>query len=185
MPKIDQQKELNKIAQEILDCPICRKSGQGLLVPGEGDSNADLMFVGEAPGKTEIVLGRPFSGRSGKLLDGLLESINLSREDIFIGSAVKYLPKTYVTPKPFDIEHGRLHLFKQISVIQPKVIVVMGNIAAQALLHQKFSIAQEHGKFIKRDGLIYFLSYHPAAPLYNPKIREVIAKDFKKLKKYL
>jgi DNA polymerase len=94
------------------------------------------------------------------------------------------LPK-YVTPKPSDIEHGRKHLFAQLDIIQPKVIVLMGNTAAIAVLQEKFLIAQEHGKIIKRDGKTYFLSYHPAAPLYSPRLREVIKKDFMELKKII
>jgi uracil-DNA glycosylase len=185
MQKIDPLTQLNKIEREIAKCKICLASGQGKLVAGEGNPKARLVLIGEAPGKNEILTGRPFVGRAGKLLDGLLQSIKLGREDVFITSAVKYLPKKYITPKPFDIEHGRKHLFKQLAAIEPNVLVLMGNVAAQAVLHKKFSIAQDHGKFIKQDGLIYFLSYHPAAPLYSPKLREVITKDFKKLKKYL
>ncbi len=177
--------ELLKINRQILKCPVCLKSAKGLLVPGEGSPSAKIVLVGEAPGKNEAISGKPFIGRAGKLLDSLLDAIKLDRRDIFITSAVKYLPKTYITPKPADIEHGRIHLFNQLEAIKPKVIVLLGNTAAVAVLHQKFSIAEDHGKFIKRDGLIYFLSYHPAAPLYSPKLREVIEKDFKKLQKYI
>lgn len=176
--------KLAKIAKEIERCPICSTSGLGKLVPGEGSNNADLVFIGEAPGKTEIQTGRPFVGRAGKLLRSLLDQVGIKHEDVFITSAVKYLPKNYITPKPKDIEHGRIHLFKQLAVIKPKVVVLLGNVAAQAVLHEKFSIAQDHGKLIKRDDMTYFLSYHPAAPLYSPKLREVITKDFKTLKKY-
>jgi DNA polymerase len=183
--KIDKQTSLDKVTKEIITCPICIKAGKGLLVPGDGNANAKVVFVGEAPGKNEIIAGLPFVGRAGKLLDSLLATIKLDRKDIFITSAVKYLPKNYITPKPKDIEHGRTHLFKQLDIIKPNVIVLLGNIAAQAVLGEKFSIAQEHGTFIKRNNLIYFLSYHPAAPLYSPKLREVITKDFKKLKKYV
>ncbi|QQS23381.1 uracil-DNA glycosylase [bacterium] len=177
--------ELLKINRQILKCSVCLKSAKGLLVPGEGSRSAEIVLVGEAPGKNEAVTGKPFIGRAGKLLDSLLETIKLDRNDIFITSAVKYLPKTYITPKPADIEHGRIHLFAQLEAIQPRVIVLMGNTAAMAVLHEKFSIAKDHGKFIIRDGLIYFLSYHPAAPLYSPKLREIIIKDFKKLKRYI
>ncbi len=177
--------ELSSVTQQILLCPVCNKLGKGRLVPGDGSAKAKIVFVGEAPGKNEIITGLPFVGRAGKLLDSLLATIKLDRKDIFITSAVKYLPKNYITPKPKDIEHGRTHLFKQLDVIEPKVIVLLGNIAAQAVLGEKFSIVKEHGTLIKRNNLIYFLSYHPAAPLYSPKLREIIAKDFKKLKKYV
>lgn len=185
MEKSTKEKQLALIAKEIENCPVCSKSGKGKLVAGAGSADADIVFVGEAPGKNEVITGQPFIGRAGKVLDELLNSIKLSREDIFITSAVKYLPKNYVTPKPFDIEHGRKHLLKQLKVIEPKVIIILGNTAAESVLGERFSIAKEHGTFIERDGLLYFLSYHPAAPLYSPKLREVIKKDFKKLKKKL
>ncbi len=185
MSILNKQNSLQTITTEILACPICIKAGKSKLVPGEGSANAKIVFVGEAPGKNEVITGLPFIGQAGKLLDSLLATIKLDRKDIFITSAVKYLPKKYITPKPKDIEHGRIHLFKQLDVIQPKVIVLLGNIAAQAVLGEKFSIAEQHGTFIKSNNLIYFLSYHPAAPLYSPKLREVITKDFKELKKYV
>jgi len=178
------QKTLAAVAKEIERCKSCRRGKVGLPVPGEGNANADIVFIGEAPGKTEAETGRPFVGRSGKLLRSMLEEIGIQDKDVYITSPVKYLPK-YVTPKQTDIEHGRKHLFKQLAIIDPKVIVLMGNVAAQAVLQEKFPIAQVHGKIIKRDNKAYFLSYHPAAPLYSPKLRAVIKKDFLKLKRLL
>lgn len=177
--------QLRKIHTKILKCKICLAAATGKLVPGEGAANAKVVFVGEAPGKNEVVTGKPFVGRAGKLLDSLLNTITLRREDIFITSAVKYLPQSYITPKPADIEHGRKHLFEQLGIIKPKVIVLMGNVAATAVLGEKFFIAKDHGKLITRNSINYFLSYHPAAPLYSPKLRELILKDFKKLKKII
>jgi uracil-DNA glycosylase len=173
---------LEEIAAEIRACQVCKRGKVGVAVPGEGSSNADIVFIGEAPGKKEAETGRPFVGRAGKLLRGLLAEIGIKDEDVYITSPVKYLPK-YITPKPADIAHGRKHLNQQLAIINPKVIVLMGNVAAQAVLEEKFPIAQVHGKIIKRDGRSYFLSYHPAAPLYSPKLRAVIKKDFQKLKK--
>ncbi len=172
---------LDKIAKEIENCRICKRDKIGKAVPGEGNADADIVFIGEAPGKKEAETGRPFVGRAGKLLRGMLEEIGIKDGDVYITSPVKYLPK-YVTPKPSDIEHGWQHLSKQLDIIEPKVIVLMGNVAALAVLQEKFFIARDHGKIIKRDGRSYFLSYHPAAPLYSPKLREVIKKDFQKIK---
>lgn len=177
-----QDKDLQKITDSILICKVCNRNKKGLLVPGEGSSNADIVFVGEAPGEEEIKTGHPFIGRAGKVLRELIASIGLKPEDVFISNAVKYLPRTYVTPKPTDIAHGKKHLLDQLAVIKPKVIVILGNTSALSLLNEKFSISQAHGTIIKQDGLNYFISYHPAAPLYSPKLREVIFKDFKKLK---
>lgn len=184
MTRADKQKKLDKIAKQIENCVICKKGKIGKAVPGEGDSNADIVFIGEAPGKKEAATGRPFIGRAGKVLRGLIKGAGLKDEDVFITSPVKYLP-VYVTPKPGDIEHGRTHLLEQFKVIEPKVVVLLGNVAVQALLHEKMAIAKEHGKIIKRDGITYLIAYHPAAPLYNPKVRVELEKDFKKLKKLI
>jgi uracil-DNA glycosylase len=181
----NKDKELSLVTHEILECKFCLKNKKGKLVPGEGSSHSDIVFVGEAPGKEEIKTGKPFIGRAGKVLRELIASVGLKPEDVFITSAVKYLPKTYITPKPKDIEHGRIHLMAQLAVIKPKVIVVLGNTSAVLLFAKKFSISQEHGTFLNQGGYTYFLSYHPAAPLYSPKLRAVIFEDFKKLKKLI
>lgn len=178
-------KKLKSVRDSILSCKICNKNKKGMLVPGEGSSNADIVFVGEAPGKEEIKTGLPFIGRAGKLLHELITSAGITPEEVFITSAVKYLPQTYITPKPKDIEHGRTHLMAQLEVIKPKIIVVLGNTSSQSLLNEKFSISQVHGTILKQGVYTYFISYHPAAPLYSPKLRETIFKDFKKLKRLI
>src|SRR6185436_19798058 len=128
---MDKQKALAKIAKEIENCKICKKDKIGKAVPGEGSANADIVFLGEAPGKKEAETGRPFIGRAGKLLRSMLAEVGLKDADVFITSPVKYLP-VYVTPKPEDIEHGRTHLFEQLKIIEPKIVVLMGNVASQA-----------------------------------------------------
>ncbi len=175
---------LDKIAAQIRACKVCQRGKIGKAVPGEGNANANIVFIGEAPGKKEAETGRPFIGRAGKLLRGLLADIGIADADVYITSPVKYLPK-YITPTDKDIAHGWTHLSKQLDVIEPKVIVLMGNVATLAVLQEKFFIGQDHGKIIKRDGRTYFLSYHPAAPLYSPKLRDVIKKDFLKLKRLI
>lgn len=184
MTKAQKQKKLDKIAKEIENCKICKRGKIGMAVPGEGDPDADIVFIGEAPGKTEAATGRPFIGRAGKVLRGLIAEAGLKDENVFITSPVKYLPE-YVTPKPDDIEHGRIHLKDQFRVIEPKIVVLLGNVAVQALLHQKLQIAKERGKIVKKDGVTYLITYHPAAPLYNPPVRKELIKDFKKLKKII
>ena len=179
------KKQFEQITAEILVCKVCNRLKKGLLVTGEGSYKAGVVFVGEARGKEEILTGKPFIGRAGKILRELISSVGLKAEDVFITSAVKYLPKTYITPKPSDIIHGRKHLQKQLDAIKPQIIVVLGNTAAQSLFNEKYSISQTHGTTLKQNGYTYFLSYHPAAPLYSPKLREVIFKDFKKLKRLL
>lgn len=173
---------LAAIAQEIAVCRICKKGKVGKAVPGEGNSDADIVFLGEAPGKTEAATGRPFIGRAGKLLRELIKGVGLSENEVYITSPVKYLP-TYVTPTLADIEHGKMHLDKQLAVIGPNIIVLMGNTAVQAMLGEKLPIAKVHGQIIERDNRTYLIAYHPAAPLYSPGLRAEIQKDFARLQK--
>jgi DNA polymerase len=184
MNTAEKQQALDAIAAEIESCAECKRDKIGRAVPGEGYPDADVMFIGEAPGKTEAETGRPFVGRSGKILRSLIEAMGYKDSDVYITSPVKRLP-TYTTPNLDDIAHGRTHLDKQIEVIEPKFIVLLGNVACQAVLGEKLPIAKDHGTVIERDGLRYFVSYHPAAGLYAPAVRPEIVADFNKLKKLL
>ena len=181
---MQKQKELEKIATEIENCKICKKGKIGKAVPGEGSASAEIVFLGEAPGKKEAESGKPFIGPAGKVLRGLIAEAGLTDSDVYITSPVKYLPK-YVTPTPEDVAHGCIHLFKQLDVIKPKIIVLMGRIAALAMLKRNISVAKEHGTIIEQEGRTYLLTYHPAAPLYSPKVRAELIKDFKILKKLI
>ncbi len=178
------QKQLDAIARKIETCAICKKDKIGKAVPGEGNADADIVFIGEAPGKQEAETGRPFIGRSGKLLRALIAEAGLKEEQVFITSPVKYLPK-YVTPTEADVDHGRTHLFAQLDIIEPKIIVLLGRVAALAVLKKNISVAKEHGKILKQEDKTYLFAYHPAAPLYSPKLREELVKDFKKLKRLI
>lgn len=181
---MNKQKVLNKIAREIEGCEICKTGKSGIAVPGEGNPAADIVFVGEAPGKTEALTGRPFVGRSGKLLRSLISSIGLSEKDVFITSPVKYLPDRG-TPSAQDIAHGRIHLEEQLKIIEPKLIVLLGSVAAQALLQYKIPIKTDHGKLIEKDKRHYFVTFHPAAALRFPPLLSLIKEDFDTLNIYL
>lgn len=184
MPKkLLQEKEfeLEKIARQIARCKICQQGKVGLPVPGEGSADADIVFVGEAPGKQEAECGRPFVGRAGKLLRAALAEAGIDSSQVFITSPVKYLP-VYVTPKPEDIAHGRVHLNAQLKIIQPKFVVVMGHVAALAVLGEKADLPSTHGTVLEKKGICFFISYHPAAPLYSPKLRQTFFEDIRKLK---
>lgn len=179
------QQELQKVADEIISCKACRIDRVGVAVVGEGSADADVLFVGEAPGKLESETGRPFIGRSGKLLRKLItEVLKLKEEDVYITSPVKYLP-TYVTPKPADIQHGKIHFDKQLEIIDPKIIVLLGNTAIQAVLGRKIPVAKDHGAIISEQGKKYFVTVHPAAAIRFQKFRPIIEGDFKELKKLL
>lgn len=181
---MDKQKALDTIAKEIANCEICKQGKSGLPVPGEGDPDAEVMFIGEAPGKQEAATGRPFIGRSGKLLRSQINAIGLSEKDVYITSPVKYLPDRG-TPTPLDIAHGRIHLMQQIDVINPKVIVLLGRVAAEGVLEKKISITKIHGTTEEKDGRTYFFMFHPAAALRIQKLLPDFKKDFEKLKQLL
>lgn len=184
--------QLEAIAEEIRHCAICKIGKSGMAVPGEGNPDADVVFIGEAPGKTEAATGRPFIGRSGQLLRSLIREIDLDDEkDVYITSPVKYLPAGRqglpVTPTSEDIAHGREHLLKQFAVIQPKFVVLLGRVAAEGVLKRKVFVTKERGKIIEeKDGIKYFLTYHPAAVLRFPnKFKPFLREDFLMVKTLL
>lgn len=159
---------------------MCQKDKVGLPVPGEGSPDADIVFLGEAPGKQEAKTGRPFVGQSGKLLRKLIVDIGLNEEDVFITSPVKYLPK-HVTPTRTEIAHGRIHLFQQLDVIQPKVVVLLGRVACEAIFERTIDCLKQRGQLIEGDHRHYFLTYHPAAALYARALLPKIKQDFEKI----
>lgn len=181
---MDKQKALDKIAKEIKNCKVCKIGKNGKSVPGEGNPDADIAFIGEAPGKQEAATGRPFIGRSGQLLRKLIREIGLKEEDVYITSPVKYLPDRG-TPTSQDIAHGRIHLMKQFAVIQPKIVVLLGRVAAEGVLQKKVFVSKEHGEVIEeRDGIKYFLTVHPAAALrFPPTYLPLLQEDFQKVRK--
>lgn len=183
---MDKRKALSKIAKEIENCDVCKVGKGGMAVPGEGNPDADVVFIGEAPGKQEAATGRPFIGRSGQLLRSLIRGIGLEEEDVYITSPVKYLPDRG-TPTSQDIAHGRMHLMEQFAIIKPKFVVLLGRVAAEGVLEKKVAVAKEHGQVIEeKDGSKYFLTFHPAAALRFPnKYKPLLQKDFQKLKKLL
>ncbi len=175
---------LRKIAAEIARCPLCKKGGAGEAVPGEGNPGARVIFVGEAPGKEEAKSGRPFVGRSGKFLRQVIREIGLAEEDVFITSPVHYLPLRG-TPSKESILHGREHLFNQIGIIEPKIIVLLGNTACLAVLGRKVEIAKDHGTVIEQNGRLHLLTFHPAYAMRFPEGKRLFLQDFQKLKRLL
>ncbi len=176
--------KLATIAGEIARCKPCRRGGVGLPVPGEGSPNANIVFIGEAPGKNEARVGRPFIGGSGKILRKLIKGIGLRDEDFFITSPVHYLPKRG-TPTAAAILHGREHTFRQLELINPKLVVLLGRVSCFAMLGKPCALAKEHGRVVTQDGRVYFLTFHPAAELHSNRFRGALARDFKKLKRVL
>ncbi len=156
-------------------------------VPGDGNSKASILFIGEAPGEKEDLVGKPFVGRAGKLLDFLFSKIKLKREDVFITNIVKHRPPQNRKPAKEEIKACMLYLKSQIEIINPKLIVLLGSTALEVLFPKK-KISKEHGKFIRKENNLYLSLYHPAAAVYNAKAKNILIKDFKKIndyKKYL
>jgi DNA polymerase len=179
---MNKDKALAKVTEEIVACKICPMGKSGLPVVGEGNADAEVAFIGEAPGKQEAKTGRPFIGRSGKLLRSLIKEVGLKEEDVYITSPVKYLPDRG-TPTSADIAHGRLHLIKQLNIIQPKIIVLLGSSAVQGVLEEKLPIMKVHGTVVEKEGRKYFITFHPAAAVRFQKFKVLLLEDFKKLKK--
>ena len=175
---------LLRVAEEIANCEICRENKIGIAVPGDGNPDAHIVFIGEAPGKKESVTGKPFIGRSGKNKRKMIrEILGLDDlKDVYITSPVKYLP-VHGTPIPSEIAHGRIHLIKQLEIINPQIVVLMGNVAIKGVLDEMIPIKKRHGEIIEKDGRRYFLTLHPAAGLRFPPLKKIIEEDFIFLKK--
>ena len=178
--------ELEAYAAQAAGCTRCRLAEtRTQVVFGVGNPEADLMFVGEAPGFHEDKQGYPFVGQAGKLLDRLLAGIGLSRADVYIANVLKCRPPGNRDPVPDEIESCEPHLFRQIELIQPLVIATLGNFATKLLSGKQTGITRVHGQEQRttlggRDVLLYPL-YHPAAALYTPAMLTVLEQDFSRL----
>lgn len=181
---MNKQYKLDAIAKEIETCRICKRESSGKAVPGEGSADAKIVFLGEAPGRTEAATGRPFVGRSGKLLRSMIRGLGLKESDVFITSPVKYLPDRG-TPSKEQITHGKIHLAKQLEVVHPKIIVLLGKTAVTAILDRPSAILQEHGSILKEDGRTYVITIHPAAVIRFPKYKHLMDADFRTLRTYI
>ncbi len=164
------------------DCELARYRNR--VVPGEGAENAQIMFIGEAPGFYEDQQGRPFVGAAGHFLDELLTSIGLQRSEVYICNMLKCRPPENRDPLPHEINACQKWLDRQIEVISPRVIVPLGR-HAMARFFARESIGKIHGTWQKLGGVIYFAMYHPAAALHQQSLRRTIEADFQKLPQLL
>ena len=168
---------LEIIADEVRKCTLCGLSeGRTNAVPGEGNGFAKIMFIGEAPGRSEDQQGRPFVGAAGKLLTEALQEAGLSREDVFITNIVKCRPPNNRVPKEEERNACRPYLERQIALINPKIICILGRTAYESLL-EGGSITSNRGRLVKHDKRFYFLTVHPAAIIYNPELKTVFRSD--------
>jgi uracil-DNA glycosylase family 4 len=187
----ERREALKAVYQEACACTRCPQlaATRNTVVFGSGNADADLMFVGEAPGANEDKLGLPFVGQAGKLLDRLLEEIGLERGDVFICNTLKCRPPGNRDPHPAEIESCRDYLMRQVELIEPKVICTLGNFATKLLREDPTGITRLHGKpevrVIGRRAVRLYPIFHPAAALYTPSNVEVLREDFKRLPELL
>jgi DNA polymerase len=170
--------------------PECRRCklhtlGRRQVVFGVGNPNADLMFVGEAPGADEDVQGEPFVGRAGQLLTKIIEAINMKREDVYIANVIKCRPPQNRNPEPDEVEQCEPFLFRQIETIKPKVIVALGKFAAQSLLKTSEPITRLRGREYRYRDAILMPTYHPAYLLRNPASKREVWDDMKRVRAIL
>ena len=176
---------LSELYGEITRCQKCDIAKyRTRVVPGEGAEDADIMFIGEAPGWHEDQQGRPFVGPAGQFLDELLSLINLKREQVYIANVIKCRPLGNRDPLPQEIVNCRGWLERQIELIRPRMIVTLGRYS-MALFFPGKSISKIHGTAEKRDGIIYYAMYHPAAALHQQSLREIIKADMFKIPELL
>lgn len=176
-----------KIVENIKTCKKCGLWEERTnAVPGEGPLDAEIMFIGEAPGREEDAHGRPFVGRAGELLDKFLGEIELQRKDVYITNILKCHPPRNRDPKQEEIEQCLPYLKEQMKVINPSLIVTLGRFATSSLLGQKtiqvLTISQVRGKLFELKGRTVIPTYHPAAALYNSALQGTLEKDFRKIK---
>jgi uracil-DNA glycosylase len=169
------------------DCSRCKLHtlGRRQVVFGVGNPNADLMFVGEAPGADEDIQGEPFVGRAGQLLTKIIEAINLNREDVYIANVIKCRPPQNRNPEPDEVEQCEPFLFRQIETIKPKVIVALGKFAAQSLLKTTEPITRIRGREYTYRDAILMPTYHPAYLLRNPSSKREVWEDMKRVRAIL
>jgi uracil-DNA glycosylase len=173
-------------AEQASGCTRCRLSqGRTQVVFGVGNPHADLMFVGEAPGFHEDKQGVPFVGQAGKLLDKLLGGIGLERSEVYIANVLKCRPPGNRDPQPDEIESCEPHLFRQIELIQPRVVATLGNFATKLLSGKPTGITRVHGQdqevTLGGNRVLLYPLYHPAAALYTPAMLNVLQEDFRRI----
>ncbi len=179
---IQKQKDsLEKIAEDVRGCPLCKLARtRKNAVPGEGQISARIMFIGEAPGRSEDEKGKPFVGAAGRILDNLLKKAGIERSQVFITNIVKCRPPNNRVPEEDELIACRPYLDRQIALIKPKVICILGRTAYSSILGGS-SITANRGKIVERSGQKYFSTFHPAAVIYNKNLRSILEADLKKL----
>jgi len=182
MNSTNKKQLLDKLSATITEDNVCPelKSGATQLVFGDGSHDSRVVFIGEAPGKKEDEMGKPFIGASGKLLNEMLEKIGLSREEVYITNIVKYRPPENRDPSREEKKAFLPYLRKQLAIIEPKLVVTLGRHSMDCFLPGK-KISEAHGVPETVDGINYLPLYHPAVALYNGSMRQTLMNDFHKI----
>lgn len=178
--------DLNELRNLCAACHAC-PLGDTRTNPvfGVGNPEADLMFVGEAPGEQEDLSGTPFVGRAGQLLDRYLEAVEINRDQVYIANILKCRPPKNRDPKPEEEDACIGYLREQVRLIRPKIIVCLGRIAAMRLIRPDYKITAEHGRWVEKGGFSMTAVYHPAAILRDPRKREDMLEDMKEIRRRL
>lgn len=178
-----QNNTLEALAATCAECQRCPLGAtRTKSVFGTGSADAELMFVGEAPGEQEDLTGVPFVGRAGQLLDKYLYAVDIPREKVYIANILKCRPPQNRDPKPEEEDACIGYLREQVKLIRPKVIVCLGRISAMRLIKEDFKISKEHGIWFERNGYLMTAVYHPAALLRDPRRKEEMLQDMKMIK---
>ncbi len=186
LSRSEKVEELRKLEEQVKRCTKCELcNNRTNVVFGTGDPDADLMFVGEAPGYYEDEQGEPFVGKAGQLLTKIIESIGMKRSDVYIANILKCRPPENRNPSADEIVMCSPHLIKQIEIIRPKIICALGTFAAQTLLDTKESIGKLRGKFFEYQSTKFLATYHPAYLLRNPDDKKKVWADIKKVRDFL
>ncbi len=161
-------------------CRLCQTRNN--VVPGEGDIRADIMFIGEGPGRDEDLQGRPFVGRSGELLTRMIEAIGLKRSEVYICNIVKCRPPQNRNPEADEAQACMNYLRAQFALVRPKIIVLLGKIACRYTLNEEISVMREHGRWYERKGVYFMPTFHPSALLRDPAKKRDAWEDFQKIR---
>lgn len=172
-----------QLLDEVNHCSRCRLcQTRTNVVPGEGNPAAEIMFIGEGPGRDEDLQGRPFVGRSGELLTRMIRAIDLEREDVYICNIVKCRPPQNRNPEPDEAAACLNYLRAQFAMVRPRIVVLLGKVACRYTLQQEISVMRDHGKWFERKGTWFIPTFHPSFLLRDPARKREAWEDFQKIR---
>lgn len=178
---VENFEELEKEIENCKKCKLCNNRNN--IVLGEGNQNAELMLIGEGPGADEDMQGRPFVGKAGKLMNEAFKGLGIKREELYIANVVKCRPPMNRNPEEDEIMACLDYLRKQVMLVKPKIIVLLGSVALKAILGKEYGITNSRGKWIEKKGIMYMPTFHPAALLRDETKKISFWKDLQEVKK--